>query len=75
MAENSDYVFSPLHKLGSGELVCKVHLVQLQLKYIRVHVQVHLSSQAWISVLEHEKDVFEPELVKFSPLFRSTSSI
>ena len=70
MAENSDNVFSPLHKLGSGELVCKVHLVQLQLKYILVHVPVLLSSQAWISVLEHEICVFEPKLVKFSQPFQ-----
>ena len=46
---------SPLpRKLGSRELVCKVHLVQFQLKYTRVHGWVHLSSQARIGVLKHE---------------------
>ena len=44
----------PPCRLRSGELVCKVHLVQFQLKYTRGHAWVHLSSQARIGVLKHE---------------------
>ena len=62
----------PPRKLGSGELVCKVHLVQFQLKYTRVHVRVHLSSQARISELEHElRCTWVGEVLH---LFRRTSS-
>ena len=47
-------IAQPPKSLGSGDFVCKVHLVQFQLKYTQVHVQGHLSLQAWISVLEPE---------------------
>ena len=64
----------PPRKLGSGELVCKVHLVQFQLKYTRVHVWVHLSSQARIGVLKHELRCTWSWVGEVLPLFRRTSS-
>ena len=64
----------PPRKLGSGELVCKVHLVQFQLKYTRVHVRVHLSSQARIGELEHELRCTWSWVGEVLPLFRRTSS-
>ena len=60
--DNWLYSTTPPSKLGSGELVCKVHHVQFQLKYTRVHIRVHLSSQARIGELKHEA-----VSVKFSP--------
>ena len=64
----------PPRKLGSRELVCKVHLVQFQLKYTRVHVWVHLSSQDRIGELEHELRCTWSWVGEVLPLFRRTSS-
>ena len=64
----------PPCKIGSGELVCKVHLVQIQLKYTQVHVRVHLSSQAQIGELKHELRCTWSWFGEVLPLFRTTSS-
>ena len=64
----------PSRKLVSGELVCKVHLVQFHLKYTRVHVRVHLSSQAGIGELEHELRCTWSWVGEVLSLFRRTSS-
>ena len=66
--------FPPQCTLGSGELVCKVHLVQFQLKYTQVHVWVHLSLQAWIDVLKHELGYTWSWVGEVLPLLRITSS-
>ena len=60
--------------LGSGELVCKVQIIQFQLKYTWVHVPVKLFSQARIGVLEHELRSTWTWVVVGPPLFRRTSS-
>ena len=65
----------PPHKLGSRELVCKVHLVQFKLKYTQVHVRVHLSLQAGIGELEHELRCTWSQVCEVLPLFRRSSSI
>ena len=59
--------------MNSGVLELKLHKVHFADKYSQVHVQVDLSSQAWIGVLEHELRCTWTWVCEVLPLFRRTS--